>query len=98
MLAEPGDLLQADAKPTEVAACDVAWSPDKKNLAIVQSDAGCTTDGKVVRLPARQAEADPPVARRRQHPDLPTGEVSRMPAGFSAAVTACLPAAACIPT
>ncbi len=62
VLAEPGDLLQADAKPTEVAACDVAWSPDKKTLAIIQSDSACTDPvGRVLRLPAAKPKQVRPV-------------------------------------
>ena len=39
---DAGDLELEDAESADVAACDVAWSPDAKQLAVVQSGAACS--------------------------------------------------------
>ena len=51
VLADVNDLELAEPKATGAPACDVAWRPDGQELAVVESDAGCTQPlGNVVRF------------------------------------------------
>jgi hypothetical protein len=56
-IGEAGDLELEDAKSAEVAACDVAWSPDAKQLAIVQGGEACSASkGTVKYFPDGKAD------------------------------------------
>ena len=54
---DAGDLKLEDAESTDVAACDVAWSTDAKNLAVIQAGAACSaSSGTVRQFPVGQAD------------------------------------------
>jgi hypothetical protein len=46
---DAGDLELEDAKSSEVAGCDVAWSPDAKQLAVVQAGEACSSSTGTVK-------------------------------------------------
>ncbi|HTN23709.1 MAG TPA: PASTA domain-containing protein, partial [Solirubrobacteraceae bacterium] len=51
VLADVNDLELAEPKATGAPGCDVAWRPDGQELAVVESDPGCTQPlGNVVRF------------------------------------------------
>jgi hypothetical protein len=51
VLADVNDLALAEPKATGAPACDVAWRPDGQELAVVESDPGCTQPlGNIVRF------------------------------------------------
>lgn len=52
-IGDANDLALEDAKSSEVAGCDVAWSPDDKEVAVVQAGAACSSaTGTVRHFPA----------------------------------------------
>ena len=54
---DAGDLKLEDAESADVAACDVAWSPDAKDLAVVQAGAACSeSSGTVRQFPVGKAD------------------------------------------
>jgi beta-lactam-binding protein with PASTA domain len=51
VLGDASDLELVDPEATGAAACDVAWRPDGKELAVVEADRNCTDPfGKVTRF------------------------------------------------
>jgi hypothetical protein len=53
---DAGDLALENAKPAGAAACDVAWSPDAKELAVVQAGDACSAStGTVKHFPVGKA-------------------------------------------
>lgn len=55
---DAGDLKLEDAESTDVAGCDVAWSADAKNLAVVQAGAACSGSSGTVRAFAADSPDD----------------------------------------
>ncbi len=54
---DAADLKLADAESADVAACDVAWSPDAKELAVIQAGAACSSStGTVRQFPTGKAD------------------------------------------
>jgi hypothetical protein len=54
---DAGDLQLEDAKSSDVAGCDVAWSPDAAQLAVVQTGDACTaSSGTVKYFPVGKAD------------------------------------------
>jgi beta-lactam-binding protein with PASTA domain len=66
-IAAPGDLALDDAEVLPLQGCDVEWRPDGAELAVVQSDNGCTsTRSRIVRVaPARPRLLETVVLRGR---------------------------------
>ena len=66
-LAAPDDLALEHARVLPLQGCDVEWRPDGAELAVVQSDNGCTnTRSRIVRVaPARPRELQTVVLRGR---------------------------------
>jgi hypothetical protein len=51
VLAEADDVSLEQPKLIDAPGCDVTWRPDSKELAVVDSDDGCTEPvGRVVRF------------------------------------------------
>ena len=63
----PDDLALEHAKVLPLQGCDAEWRPDGAELAVVQSDNGCTsTRSRIVRVaPARPRELQTVVLRGR---------------------------------
>jgi beta-lactam-binding protein with PASTA domain len=49
-LGDAGDLELEDAKSSDVPGCDVAWSPDAKQVAVVQAGAACSGSSGTVKV------------------------------------------------
>jgi len=63
------DVALAQAKPLGVPACDLAWRPDGLELAVVQSDPGCTKPvGNVVRFALASPATTAPVRTDSSYP------------------------------
>ncbi|HWC25219.1 MAG TPA: PASTA domain-containing protein, partial [Solirubrobacteraceae bacterium] len=69
VLGDASDLELVDPKITGAAACDVAWRPDGRELAVVQSDRACDEPlGKVVRFAIRSPKKTTLVADEGRNP------------------------------
>lgn len=79
----PGDLSPEAPDYLPVQGCDVAWRPDGKELAVVQSGAGCATPriGPIVRVRPTDPRTLHTIVSRGQHPSWqppgPTSEPRR---------------------
>jgi len=69
VLADARDLELAEPKATGAPACDVAWRPDGQELAVVESDPGCTQPlGNVVRFSIGSPLVTAPVKTAGRNP------------------------------
>jgi beta-lactam-binding protein with PASTA domain len=75
VLGDASDLELVDPKTTGAAACDVAWRPDGRELAVVQADGDCTKPlGKVTRFALAKPRQTTLVADEGRNPTYrPTG-------------------------
>ena len=69
VLGDAADLELVDPKTTGAAACDVAWRPDGKELAVVEADGACTDPlGKVTRFALSKPKQTTLVADEGRNP------------------------------
>ncbi len=69
VFADVNDLALAEPKPTGAPACDVTWRPDGQELAVVESDPGCTQPlGNVVRFSVGAPTQPAPVKTGGRNP------------------------------
>ncbi|HEY1538539.1 MAG TPA: PASTA domain-containing protein [Solirubrobacteraceae bacterium] len=68
-IAGAGDLRTATSLPLPVRACEVAWRPDGRELAVVQSDDTCSRAvGEIVRLDPQHPRTTTTVSSGGRHP------------------------------
>jgi beta-lactam-binding protein with PASTA domain len=69
VLGDAADLELVDPKTTGAAACDVAWRPDGKELAVVEADGACAEPlGKVTRFALSKPKETTLVADEGRNP------------------------------